>query len=55
MFLNCLEQSVRPRLGTGHLRRVLPACYQHPLPGLAMLGLVAAVLTVLVGVRRMMR
>jgi hypothetical protein len=30
-------------------------CYQHPLPGLAMLGVVAAVLVVLVGVRRMMR
>ncbi|MGA9358908.1 MAG: hypothetical protein WBW75_13145 [Mycobacterium sp.] len=33
----------------------LPACYQHLLPGLAMLSVVAAVLAVLVGVRRMMR
>ncbi len=39
----------------GHLRRALPGSYQHPLPGLAMLGVVAAVLAVLVGVRRMMR
>jgi hypothetical protein len=39
----------------GHLRRALPASYQHPLPGLAMLGVVAAVLAVLVGVRWMMR
>ncbi len=33
----------------------LHASYQHLLPGLAMLGVVAAVLAVLVGVRRMMR
>jgi hypothetical protein len=39
----------------GISRRALPACNQDPLPGLAMLGVVAAVLAVLVGVRRMMR
>ncbi len=33
----------------------LHASYQHPLAGLAMLGVVAAVLAVPVGVRRMMR
>ena len=53
--LNRLQQSVRPRRRTGHLRRGLPACYQHPLHRLAMLGVVAAVLAVLVRVRQMMR
>jgi hypothetical protein len=53
--LNHFQQFVRPRRGMGHLRRALPASYQHPLPGLAMLGVVAAVLAVLVGVRWMMR
>ena len=45
--LNRLQQSVRPD--------ALHASYQHPLAGLAMLGVVAAVLAVPVGVRRMMR
>jgi hypothetical protein len=34
-LLNHLHQSFRPRRGTGHLRRAVPACYQHPLPTLA--------------------